>query len=104
MNEYFVCNVDEVKESHGKRVVVEDVEIALFKNEDKIYAISNTCPHKRFSLFHEGEFKDCVVSCPMHGWSFDVRTGDPVGGGGRVKTFETEVKNGKVFLKLQSLV
>jgi nitrite reductase/ring-hydroxylating ferredoxin subunit len=104
MNKLFACTLDSIKESHGKRVVVDGVEIALFKAEGKVYAITNVCPHNRFSLLHEGEFKDCVVTCPMHGWSFDVRTGNPVAGGGRVKKYETEVMNGKVFVVIDALI
>jgi NAD(P)H-dependent nitrite reductase small subunit len=104
MNQFFACNLDDIKESHGKRVLVDGIEIAMFKAEGKVFAITNVCPHNRFSLLHEGEFKECVVTCPMHSWSFDVRTGNSVAGGGRVKTYQTEVKNGKVFVNIDSLL
>ena len=108
MLEYFVCNIEEVKEHHGKKVIADGIEIALFNIEGKIFAISNVCSHQRFSLLHEGEFKDCVVTCPMHGWAYDVRTGistnaSPEGAGGRVKVFKTEMKNGKVLINIDSL-
>jgi len=103
MDEFVACNIDEIKEWKGKRVVVDGIEIALFKAEGKVYAISNVCPHNHFSMLHEGEFKDCVVTCPMHGYSYDVRTGISVNASGKVRTYGTEVRDGKVFVEIDSL-
>ncbi len=108
MLEYFVCNIEEVKEHHGKKVIADGIEIALFNVEGKICAISNMCPHQKFQKLHEGMFENGIVTCPMHGWAYDVRTGistnaSPEGAGGRVKVFETEVKNGKVLINIDSL-
>ncbi len=108
MPTYAVANIDEVKEARGKRVVVDGEEIVLFKVDGKICAISNLCPHQKFQKLHEGMFENGIVTCPMHGWAYDVRTGistnaSPEGAGGRVKVFETEVKNGKVLINIDSL-
>jgi nitrite reductase (NADH) small subunit len=99
MNKVIVCNIDELKEGRGKRSVVNDEEIALFKVDEQICAISNMCPHQKFQKLHDGLFENGIVTCPMHGWAYDVRTGISTNASGRVKTFKTEVKNGKVFLK-----
>ena len=98
MSSHFVCNTVEVKEGRGKRVIVDDEEIALFKVDGKVCAISNMCPHQKFQKLHEGEFKNGIVTCPMHGWAYDVRTGISVNASGRVKVFETEIKKGKVLV------
>ncbi len=108
MPTYAVANIDEVKEARGKRVVVDGEEIALFKVDGKICAISNMCPHQKFQKLHEGMFENGIVTCPMHGWAYDVRTGistnaSPEGAGGRVKVFKTEMKNGKVLINIDSL-
>lgn len=93
-----VCSIDEIKEGRGKKAVVDNEEIVLFKVEGKIYAIANMCPHQRFQKLHEGMFENGIVTCPMHGWAYDVRTGVSVNASGRVKTFPTEVKNGMVLI------
>ncbi len=38
------------------------------------YAIHNTCLHRGGPL-GEGELKGKVVTCPWHGWQYDVSTG-----------------------------
>jgi len=98
MPPHIVCNFDEVKEARGKRVVVEGEEIALFKVDGKVCAISNMCPHQKFQKLHDGMFENGIVTCPMHGWAYDVRTGISTNASGRVKVFETEVKNGEVIV------
>lgn len=51
--------------------------IALFNVEGTYYAIDDTCTHKGGPL-SEGEVKAGKVTCPWHGSTFDVITGDVV--------------------------
>lgn len=95
----FAANIDEVKEGRGRKVVVDGEEIVLFKVENQIYAILNVCPHQKFQKLHDGMFENGIVTCPMHGWAYDVRTGISTNASGRLKTFPVEVKNGKVFVE-----
>jgi NAD(P)H-dependent nitrite reductase small subunit len=69
-----VATTEGIPTGHGKLIETDGVSIALFKVGDKIYAIDNVCPHKGGALA-EGSFKECVVTCPWHGWKFDVTTG-----------------------------
>ena len=101
--EYEIVHIDEVKEGRGKRIRVDGEEIVLFKIDEQVCAIRNLCPHQRFQLLHEVEFKDSIVTCPMHGWAYDVRTGISVNASGKVKTFPVEVRDGKVFVNVDSL-
>ena len=56
-------------------VVVNGRHVALFRLGDEFFAIDNLCLHKAGPLC-EGQIdgKD-VVTCPWHGWSYEVRTG-----------------------------
>lgn len=38
------------------------------------YAIEDACNHAGASL-SDGRVKDCRITCPMHGYVFDVRSG-----------------------------
>jgi len=54
------------------------------------YAIDDTCNHAGDSLAR-GELSGCNISCPAHGYIFDVRTGHlvtPVGLCDAQRTFE----------------
>lgn len=62
----------------GKSIIVmspKGKEIALFNIEGEIYALDNSCPHQGGPL-GEGDIEDSCVTCPWHGWQFDVKTGN----------------------------
>ena len=82
----------------GKKVVSDGEEIVLFNVEGEICAVANVCPHQKFRKLHEGMFENGVVTCPMHGWAFDVRTGISTNASGKLKIFNTEVKNGFIYV------
>ncbi len=58
----------------GLEVVADERVVALFNVDGTFYAIDGVCPHQGGPLA-EGEVTGCVVTCPWHGWQFDIRTG-----------------------------
>ena len=70
-----ICSVNDLREGYGKRIIVDDIEVALFKVENEIYALSNICPHQHSALIYDGFIEDGCVVCPAHGWMFDLKTG-----------------------------
>ena len=69
-----VGRVGDIAEGTGKPVDVEGKLIALFNVGGKFYAISNTCLHRGGPL-GEGDLDGNIVTCPWHGWFYDVTTG-----------------------------
>ncbi len=96
MSDHIVCAADQVKTGRGKKVTVDGEEIALFRVEGRVCAVSNMCPHQKFQKIHDGMFENGIVICPMHGWAYDVRTGVSTNASGRLKVFRAEEKNGMV--------
>jgi 3-phenylpropionate/trans-cinnamate dioxygenase ferredoxin subunit len=71
---------------------VGDYDIALFNVAGEIFAIDDVCPHFAGSL-HEGTVEDGMVSCPLHGWCFDLRSGTQTNGRRFVETFDVRVED-----------
>jgi nitrite reductase (NADH) small subunit len=93
-----VAQVGEIPPGEGRVVHVNDRPIALFNVGGTFYAIHNVCPHEGGPL-GEGRLKGCVVSCPWHDLSFDVRNGQGTDGGGYcVGSYEVRVEEGQVFV------
>jgi len=69
-----LADVKDIEE--GKSIIVQgpEYEIALFKIQGEIFALKNECPHMGGPL-GEGDLENQIVTCPWHGWQFDVRTG-----------------------------
>ena len=61
----------------GKMVDVNGRHVAIFRLGDDLYAIDNLCLHRGGPLC-EGTIDDNVVTCPWHGWSYEIKTGTMV--------------------------
>ena len=61
----------------AKVVVVLGHPVAVFNVDGAFYAVSNVCLH-RGGPIGEGTLDGPIVTCPMHGWEYDVRTGTNV--------------------------
>ena len=64
----------DIPEGRGKVVTLEGNVIALFNAGGTFHAIDNTCKHRGGPL-GEGELDGSQVTCPWHGWQYDVTTG-----------------------------
>ena len=91
------ANVKDVKPGEGKAINVNGTDIALFNVDGTIYAIDNTCPHRGGPL-GEGMLDGNVVTCPLHGWKFNVTTGANVSMPVNVRRFETKVEGDEIFV------
>jgi len=49
--------------------------IALFHTDRGLRAVDGDCPHAGGEL-SDGSFDDTSVTCPRHGWCYDLRTGE----------------------------
>ncbi len=89
-----------VADGQGLFVRLGAHEVALFRIGEAVYAIDNACPHAGGSLA-EGALAEGCVTCPLHGWKFDVRSGEgiaPTKGG--VTSYPTKIVNGKVLVQV----
>ena len=73
-----VANANEVEPGHARLVDVKGKQIALFNVGGEFFALDNTCTHRGGPLA-QGQISGHNVTCPWHGGTFDVRTGEVVG-------------------------
>ena len=93
-----VAEVSDVPPGTGKCVEADGKQIALFNVAGAFHAIDNTCLHRGGPL-GEGELEGSVVTCPWHGWQYDVTTGtnlddDTTG----VARYEVKLEGGSVLV------
>jgi nitrite reductase (NADH) small subunit len=71
-----VGNVEAVPPGRGATVKLKDgSEVALFNVNGVFHAVENFCPHKGYPLADSRLYGN-IVECDLHGWRFDVRTGE----------------------------
>ncbi len=72
-----IAATSELAPGSSKMVTVEGREIALFHVDGKFFAIENSCAHRGGPLA-EGAIEGCIVTCPWHGYKFDVASGKSI--------------------------
>ncbi len=95
-----VCRESDLKEKAGRRFIVNDVDIALFKVEGNIYALNNMCIHQKAAIIYDGFIEENLITCPAHGWQFDLKTGKVPGGVKGLDVYEVKIIDGNVYAKV----
>jgi nitrite reductase/ring-hydroxylating ferredoxin subunit len=78
-------------------------EVAVFDLGDSLVAYENVCPHQGGPV-GEGIVVGETVTCPWHGWCFDLRTGSLViGSFARLRRFAVFADDGALFISAQPI-
>jgi nitrite reductase (NADH) small subunit len=73
--------------------------LAVGRTEHGYFAVDGICPHAGASL-GEGELdRDCVI-CPVHGYAYDVRSGEGQDDGGRVRVHRVALDGDTLRIEL----
>lgn len=74
-------------------------ELAVYNVNGEYYATGNFCPHKGASL-SEGALCGHIIECGLHGWQFDVRSGECLTVKEKIRTFRMRVEDGLVKVEI----
>ena len=95
-----VAKITDVPEGEGRVFHARGMEVAVFHLEGQFHALDNTCIHRGGPL-GDGICAGATVTCPWHGWQFDIVSGKCVNMPGEgVATYETRVEGEDVQVKL----
>ncbi len=97
-----VCGRREVPAGDKLCLKAGNCSIVLCDVDGEISALENICPHAGLPL-GEGELRGAVLTCPYHGYAFNVRSGlnvdfpreEPP-----ARTFKVKVEGNKVWVEL----
>lgn len=93
--------VTDVPVRGARRVPTPMGDIAVFRTGDGgVYALRDRCPHKGGPL-SQGLVHGRAVACPLHNWSIDLATGEPLGadaGKGCAPTVPVRIEDGRILL------
>jgi nitrite reductase/ring-hydroxylating ferredoxin subunit len=68
------ASAHDLKPGDARVVELNGKPYALFNADGKYYCIDNVCLHRGGPL-GEGFLDGTTVTCPWHGWQYDVTTG-----------------------------
>ena len=95
-----VAKKADIPEGTGTTVSVDGTEIALFNVGGAFYAINNTCAHRGGPL-GEGMLEGNVVTCPWHGWTYDVTAGKSTLNQAQVPAYKVKVEGDDILVSLE---
>lgn len=96
-----VASVSDLKPGENKVVDVNGEQVALFNVDGEFFAINNTCAHRGGPL-GEGVLEGDVVTCPWHGWRYNVKTGiNAVMPNVKVQSYPVKIEGNDVLVSLE---
>lgn len=99
-----VCKVSEFDRENVKTILYEDVPIAVFKIGNDFYAIVDECTHMEARL-SEGNIEGEVITCPLHGAKFNLRTGDVLSlpAASPIQVLPVKIENEIIFVDVEDI-
>lgn len=95
-----VLHKDALKPGKVVEVIIGGTAVAVANVDGSFYAITNTCPHAEGPL-GDGALEGSVVTCPYHGWKFDVKSGACLTNPGvTIKTYPVAIEKSAVCVQL----
>lgn len=97
----YVCEVSDIDVNRAKIFCVDKERIAVYRTENRLYAIHNVCKHQGGPL-GEGRIIDGCITCPWHGYQYLPQNGQsPPPFTEKVNTYDIKVQGTQVWLNPQ---
>ncbi len=91
-----VCRDTDIANHAAKMFVVNGKEIAVYNLAGSFYATQQACLHRQGPLA-DGDIANCTVTCPWHGWEYDIPTGENLyDRKTKLTTYPVQIENGEV--------
>ena len=74
---YKICKSDQIKDDSLMVFEIDKTSVLVGRRKGQIFACNNSCPHRGASL-SKGHFENNNIICYMHGYEYDVFTGNLV--------------------------
>ncbi|WP_413172184.1 NifU family protein [Anabaena azotica] len=96
-----VANVNDIPENHVLSVRLENHNVILYRQGDKINCYRNACSHLGFPL-DKGTVENDIITCASHQFQYDLKTGECLTVPGvSLQSYEVRVKGDKVYVKVE---
>ena len=95
-----IASLEECPPGTSIERVIDGSVVALANVAGRLHAIDGLCPHQGGPL-GTGALCGSILTCPWHGWQFDVENGrHQLSPSVRQTVHEVDVRDGTVFVRL----
>ncbi|MFD4644669.1 non-heme iron oxygenase ferredoxin subunit [Lentzea sp. NPDC058436] len=94
-----VCALSSLDDRKPFAATVDDVDVVLVREGERVHALADLCSHAAVSL-SEGEVSRKGIECWLHGSCFDLETGKPSSppASEPVDVYAVDIRDGDVFV------
>lgn len=93
-----VCNLEELTDGKGQEFMVSGRVVALFRSGNELNAVDGMCAHQGGPI-SQGRLDGKCVTCPWHGWQYDVTSGKNLLTGKKLlDQFAVELRDDEVWI------
>ncbi|USX52507.1 non-heme iron oxygenase ferredoxin subunit [Lentzea sp. HUAS12] len=94
-----VCALSSLDDRKPFAATVDDVDVVLVREGERVHALADLCSHAAVSL-SEGEVSRKGIECWLHGSCFDLETGKPSSPPATepVDVYAVDIRDGDVFV------
>ncbi len=94
-----VCALSSLDNRKPFAATVDDVDVVLVRDGERVHALADLCSHAAVSL-SEGEVSRKGIECWLHGSCFDLETGKPSSppASEPVDVYAVDIRDGDVFV------
>jgi toluene monooxygenase system ferredoxin subunit len=100
-----VCKAETIPEG-GMRLVIADAQLVILawpEDTDRLRAFQGVCPHANTPL-NEADFDGRILTCPVHGWTWNLTSGEPVAPReSALAEYPVKVEDGVVYIDTEGV-
>ena len=99
MSRISLMNLADLPPGQSAEVVAEGKIFAVFNVDGTVFVLDGICPHAGGPL-GKGSLRGDVVTCPWHGWQFQVSSGQHCLNSRICQTkYETIIEDGRIMIE-----
>jgi nitrite reductase/ring-hydroxylating ferredoxin subunit len=93
-----VCKETELKKGMAKTITILARTVAVFRLDDRLFGLEADCKHEK-ACIAGGRIDGDVITCPEHGWRYDIPTGECLeDSSAKLNTYTAYVDKGYVWV------
>lgn len=98
-----VAAVGQIEEKSFSAFEIDGTDFVICRFRDEYFAVENLCSHA-LARFNEGKLRGHRIMCPLHGATFDIRTGACTGAPATrpIRSFPLRVRDGQIEVDVTS--
>jgi 3-phenylpropionate/trans-cinnamate dioxygenase ferredoxin subunit len=97
------CGCGGTNEEKSFSFEIDGTDFVICRFRDEYFAVENLCSHA-LARFNEGKLRGHRIMCPLHGATFDIRTGACTGAPATrpIRSFPLRIRDGQIEVDVTS--